>query len=87
MYQRATSLRLAKRGFKSFSQEADRRTSKPMGKERHQNHAEGGKGKRQKHWVTDLASQFNLFSRTIQLILLGNLSYFARQNKLFRSTK
>ena len=54
-----------------------------MGKERHQNHAEGGKGKRQKHWVTDLASQFNLFSRTIQLILPDKTSYFGRQNNLF----
>ena len=54
-----------------------------MGKERHQNHAEGGKGKRQKHWVTDLASQFNLFSRTIQLILPGKTSYFGRQNNLY----
>jgi hypothetical protein len=31
--------------------------------------------------------QFNLFSWTIQLILLGNSSYFARQNKLFWSAK
>ena len=54
-----------------------------MGKDGHQNHAEGGKGKRQKHWFMGLVSRFNLFCSAIQVILPDKTTYFGRQNNLF----